>query len=264
MTSVDLRQNILSADPLRLNLTYHTLTNPEEKVVLPDSVIAGDHVILQSAWSSSIVNKSRLEVVASAIPATIAVEQNTSILTIDTRSLGNNATCFINSTAWLTNGTALSIIHQNVYIGNYFAPSVTVLSPNGGEEWTGTNTISWHAYDINVNDSLRYDVRISSDSGATFETVASSMTENWYSWDCSEDDKLDTYIVEIRATDGIYFSYDRSDSPFTAGEVPTNATTITTNNTTLIDYRIATFIVVLLSSSIVMALVVYYVAKKWF
>ena len=267
MTPIGISQSTLSANPPRLNLTYYTLANPTEIAVLSGSVISGDHVILRSEWSASVVNKSRLEVVASAIPATIAVQQNTPVLVIDTRSLGNNATCLINSTAWLTNGTVISIVYQNVYIGNYFAPAITVLSPNGGEEWTGVNTIRWHAYDINIGDSLRYDVRISSDSGVTFETVASSIAEKWYNWNSSQYDKLDTYIVEIRATDGIYFSYDRSDSPFIAGEVPTNATTTSTttsNNTTPIDYRIATFIVVLLSSSIVMALVVYYVAKKWF
>lgn len=264
MTPIDLRQNTLSADAPRLNLTYHTLADPTEIAVLSDSVIAGDHVILRSAWSASVVNKSRLEVVAPAIPATIAVEQNEPMLVIDTRSLGNNATCFINSTAWLTNGTVLSIVYQNVYIGNYFSPDVTVLYPNGGEEWTGVNTIVWHAYDFNVGDSLRYDVRISSDLGLTFETVALSVTEKWYNWNCSQFYKLDTYIVEIRATDGIYFSYDRSDSPFIAGEVATNTSTTVSNTTAPIDYRIATFIVVLLSSSIVMALVVYYVAKKWF
>lgn len=267
MTPTDLRQNTLSADPPRLNLTYHTLADPTEIPVLSDSIIAGDHVILRSVWGGSVVNKSRLEVVALAIPATIAIEQNTPVLVIDTRSLGNNASCFINSTAWLTNGTVLSIVYQNVYIGNYFAPDVMVLSPNGGEEWTGINTIRWHAYDINVDDSLRYDVRISSDSGVTFDTVASSISEKWYNWNCSQYDRLDTYVVEIRATDGIYFSYDLSDSPFMAGEVPTNTTTTittTSNTTTPIDYRIATFIVVLLSSSIVMALVVYYVAKRWF
>jgi len=264
ITTIDLYPSTLSADSPQLNLTYHTPANLTEIAVLSDSVIAGDHVILRSAWSASVVNRSRLEVVAPAIPATIAVEQDTPTLVMDTKTLGNNATCFINSTVWLTNGTVLSIVFQNVYIGNYFVPAVTVLSPNGGEEWTGVNTIRWYAYDINVDDSLRYDVRVSSDLGLTFETVASSLTEKWYNWNCSQFYKLDTYIVEIRATDGIYFSYDRSDSPFIAGEVATNTSTTISNTTAPIDYRIATFIVVLLSSSIVMALVVYYVAKKWF
>lgn len=260
---------MLSADPPRLNLTYHTAANPTEITVLPDSMIAGDHVVLRAAWSASVVSKSRLEVVAPAIPAIIAVEQNTPILEIDTKVLGNNATCFINCTAWLTNGTVLSIVYQNVYIGNYFVPKVTVLSPNGGEEWTGVNTIRWHAYDANTDDTLHFDVRISHDSGVTFVTIASSITEKWLNWNCSQYDRLNTYMVEIRATDGIYFSYDRSDSLFTAGEVPTNSTTTTTstttsNNTTLIDYRIITFIAILMVSSFVMALIVYYVARKWF
>ena len=215
------------------------------------------------------MNRSRLEVVAPAIPATLAVEQNTPTLEIDTKGLRNNATCLINSTAWLTNGSVVSIVYQNVYIGNYFVPKVSVLVPNGGEEWTNVNTIRWLASDVNVGDTLRYDVRISDDSGVTFVTIASSITQKSFDWNCSEYDKLDTYLVEIRATDGIYFSYDRSDSLFSAGEVPVNSTSTTTSTTTNtttppIDYRIAAFMAIILISSVTMALVVYYVARKWF
>ena len=262
------QQNILSADTPKINLTYRTSTNPTEIVVLPNSMIAGDHVILRAEWSVSVVNKSRLQVIASAIPTALSVEQNTHIIEIDTRSLGNNATCLINSTAWLTNGSVISRIFQNVYIGNYFVPKVTILTPNGGEEWAGVNTIRWLGSDVNADENLCYDVRISSDSGVTFSTIATSITQKYYDWNCSSYDKLDTYFVEIRVTDGIYFSSDQSNSPFTAGELATNLTTTTTtttsNNTSLIDSRVAVFVAILVISSAVMALVVYYVARRWF
>ena len=262
-------QNTISADSIRLELTYYTSSNLTETPVLPNSTIAGDHVILRARWTSSDVNKTRLQVLAPAIPTSLSIEKNTYIIEMDTRNLGNNATCLINSTAWLSNGSVISEIFQNVYIGNYFVPRVTVISPNGGEEWTGVNTIIWFGFDINSDEYLRYDVRISSDSGVTFETVASSLIQKYFHWNCSLYDKADTYLVEVRATDGIYISSDRSNSPFTAGEIITNWTTTTTstttsNHTTLIDGRIAIFIAILVLSSSVMALAVYYLGRKWF
>ncbi len=263
------RQSTISADPVRLELTYHTSINLTDVPVLSNSTIAGDHIILRARWTTSDVNRSRLQVIAPAIPNSISKEQDTNVLEIDTRNLGNNATCLINSTVWLTNGSVLSEIFQNVYIGNYFVPRVTVITPNGGEVWTGMNTITWLGFDINADESLHYDVRISSDSGVTFVTVASSLTQKFFKWNCSSNEKLDTYLVEIRATDGIYISSDRSNGLFTAGEIITNWTTTTTstttsNQTSLIDSRIAIIVAILVLSSAVMALVVYYVARKWF
>jgi hypothetical protein len=150
-----------------------------------------------------------------------------------------------------------------VYIGNFFVPKVTVLNPNGGEKWTGVNTIRWLGNDTNSDETLYYDVRISSDSGLTFVTIASSLTQMWFDWNCSSDYKLDTYVVEIRVTDGIYFSSDRSNSLFTAGEITASYTT-TGNSTFPIDSRIIAFVVILVISSMAMALAVYYVARKWF
>jgi len=263
-------QSVVSADPVRLGLTYYTPTNLTEATVYPDSTIAGDHVILRARWNSPDVNKSRLHVFAPAIPASLSIEEDTNMLELDTRNLGNNATCVINSTVWLTNGTVISKTVQNVFIGNFFVPRVRVITPNGGEHWTGSNTITWLASDLNYDESLRYNVRVSSDAGATFVTIASSLTQKYYSWNCSSYEKLDTYLVEVCVTDGIYFSSDRSNSLFTAGEVITTSTTTTTtttttsNQTSLIDARVAIIVAILVLSSAVMALLVYYVVRKWF
>ena len=129
--------------------------------------------------------------------------------------------------------------------------------------------IQWWAYDQNGDDVLHYDVRISSDSGVSFETVASSISQKFFNWNCTLYDELETYLVEIRVTDGIYFASDRSNSLFTAGEVQpniTSTTTTTTNGTYTIpiETRIAIFLTVLVGSSAIMALVVYYVSRKWF
>jgi hypothetical protein len=261
-------QSEISSGNVQLNLTHYSQNNLTEVAVSSNSVIAGDHVTLRAEWASLLVDRTRLEVIAPAIPTELSKEVSTNVLELDTRALGNNATCLINATAWLTNGSVLSSVFENVYIGNYFVPRVTVISPNGGEIWSGVNTIRWVAFDLNEDDILHYDVLISSDSGVSFQTVATSLSQKFYEWNCSLYDKLETYLVEVRVTDGIYFASDRSNSPFTAGEIPVNTTSTTTtttaNNPYLLDFRVAVFLAVLITSSAIMALAVYYVARKWF
>jgi len=148
-----------------------------------------------------------------------------------------------------------------------------VISPNGNEIWTGTNNITWSVSDNNEEDLHQFDVLISSDNGNNFEILATSITTTWLEWNCSALDKLDTYLVEVKVTDGIYFSSDQSDSTFTAGDIvttttttttTTNTTTTTTTTSTTFDARLTAFVVILLASCSIIAIVVYYAARKWF
>ena len=256
-----------SADTPTLNLTYTSRTRLVDTPIKSGDVIAGDHVILKSEWTSTLVSSSRLEINAPAIPSLLSIEDNETTLEIDTRALGNNATCIITATAWLTNGSTFSKEFTNIHIGNYFVPKVTVLSPNGNETWDGIHTITWTAFDVNADDELRYDVLLSADAGSTFETLVSSTNLTSFEWDCSGLVLLDTYIVRVRVTDGIYFSSDRSDATFTAGTIVTSTPTPTPTPTTTpngYDVRVVAFVVILLVSCGIMALVVYYAARKWF
>ncbi|MFX1559127.1 MAG: hypothetical protein ACFFBL_00940 [Promethearchaeota archaeon] len=256
-----------SAETPHLNLTYTTRTNHTAVNVESGVSIGGDHVTLKAEWISSNINRTRLEVEAPAIPAVISIEDNLTILELDTRALGNNATCTIRSTAWLSNGTALFSEFTDVYIGNYFVPKVTVLTPNGNETWVDVHNITWIGSDQNGDDTLLYDVLFSSNSGTTFESLVTSTNLTWLEWDCSDLVKADTYLIEVRVRDGIYFSSDRSDNMFTAGTiVPTTTPPSTTPTTTPpeLEFRIVIFVAILLFSSGVMALVVYYAARKWF
>ncbi len=264
-------QSIPSAETPSLNLSYTTRTNLVDTPIKSGDVIAGDHVTLKAEWTPTLVNTTRLEVFAPAIPTLLSVEENQSAIEIDTRALGNNATCTITATTWLTNGSMISFEFIDVYIGNYFVPKVTVLSPNGNENWTSLHNITWAAFDTNYDDEFLYDVMYSSDSGSSFETLVSATNLTWFEWDCSSLNKMDTYTVRVRVTDGIYYSTDQSDTTFTAGTVvtstttpPTTTPTTPTTPTSGLDPRIIAFVAILLFSSGVMALVVYYAAKKWF
>jgi hypothetical protein len=266
-TVTPVTQYLLSAETPYLNLTYTSRTNSTDTPVHSGDTLAGDHLTLKAEWSSSSVDTSRLEVDAPAIPAVLAIEDNLTTLELDTRALGNNATCTITSTAWLSNGSVLSFEYTNVYIGNYFVPKVTVLTPNGNESWINVHNITWIGSDQNVDDTLLYDVLYSSNSGASFESLVSSTNKTWFEWDCTNLINTDTYLIEVRVRDGIYFSSDRSDGMFTAGTIiPPTTTSPTTPTTTPtgLEPRIIAFIAILLISSGVMALVVYYAARKWF
>ena len=265
-------QYITSAETPTLNLSYTSRTQLFDVPVKSGDVLAGDHVTLKAEWSPTLTNKSKLEVYAPAIPTALSVEKNQSMIEIDTRALGNNATCIITATTWLANGSILSFEFTDVYIGNYFVPKVTVLSPNGNEDWTSVHNITWSVSDWNIDDEFLYDVMYSSDSGSSFETLVSATNLTWVEWDCSSLDRMDTYLVRVRVTDGIYYSTDVSDNTFTAGTGVTTTTTTTTSTTTStttnttpeLEPRIIAFVVILLFSSGVMALVVYFAARKWF
>jgi hypothetical protein len=229
--------------------------------------IAGDHVVLKSEWTPSLVTRTKLVINAPAIPAVLTLDLNQPTLQIDTRALGNNASCIITSTAWLTNGSIVVVQFTDVYIGNFFVPKVRVIAPNGGEDWTSLQNITWTASDVNADSVLRFDVMFSDDSGKSFETLASSLNQTWFEWDCSNLLRSNTYIVRIRVTDGIFYNSDKSDGTFTAGTIVTTTTTSTTappTTTPGLEPRILAFVAILLFSSGVMALVVYYAARKWF
>jgi len=251
--------------PPTLSLTYYTHWDSTKIDVNAGDQLEGDHIILNATWGPSTeINRTRIEVNATAIPTVISSEQNGNTVEIDTRALNNNFTCVINSTIWFQNGTTLTELVPDVFLGNFFVPEVEVVSPNGHEVWTGANNITWNAWDLNEDEELTFDVLVSSDSGVTFQLLFAGLTETWFLWDCSTFLNLSTYVVEIRVSDGIFSSYDVSDAPFRAGEIGQPDTTTTTSITMKeIDARVIMFLTVLIISSGFIAFVVYYTSKRW-
>ncbi len=256
--------NTRAEEPPALSLTYYTHWDSTKIDVNAEDQLEGDHIILNATWSPGAeINRTRIEVNATAIPAVISSERNGNTVEIDTRALGSNFTCMINSTIWFHNGTTLTELVSNVFLGNFFVPVVDIVSPNGYEVWTGTNNITWTAWDLNEDEELTFEVLVSSDSGATFQLLSAGMTETWFLWDCSTFLNLSTYVVEVRVSDGIFSSYDVSDAPFRAGEIEQPATTTTSTTVEEIDPRVIMFLTVLIISSGFIAFVVYYSSKKW-
>ncbi|MHA1934585.1 MAG: hypothetical protein ACW97A_04840 [Candidatus Thorarchaeota archaeon] len=256
-----------AAEVPELTLTSYSRENTTHAPVLSDSRIAGDHIVLNASWSpSDNVNGTSIHVNATAIPLVISENSNTSSVEIDTRALGNNVTCTINATVRLDNGSVISEIFTDVFLGNFFFPSVTVLAPNGGEVWTGVNNITWSVSDRNQDEVLTYEVLISSDSGDSFELLGAELTDTWFEWDSGSLLNKSTYLVEVRAFDGIYTGSDQSDSTFTAGELPTSTPTLPppTSPPAPSATTVASFVAAAIIASVVMSIIVYYVVKRQF
>ena len=264
---VQLHQN-LAATPPKFNLTYYSNWNKTKAPVTAGQEIIGDHIVLNATYTpSSMVNKTRIEVNLTALNRVIFKEANWSSIEIDTRELGNNGTCLINVTAWLFNGSVIMNTVENVFLGNFFKPHVIILTPTQGDVWTGKNNITWIAWDNNTDETLIYEVLVSDDNGTSFSLLASGLTETWLEWDCSGFERMNSYVIEVRVSDGIYTSYART-GVFTAGNIiPTTTTTTTTTTSTTTtptttDLRPAIFISVSIVTSAFFAVLVYYIAKR--
>jgi hypothetical protein len=94
-------------------------------------------------------------------------------------------------------------------------PSVTVVSPNGGETLAGAEiTVSWTASDPD-GDPLRYNIQYSADNGATWELLAQDVTGNSVALDAVNVPRATQGRFRVGASDGIHAAYDTSDGPFT-------------------------------------------------
>lgn len=262
----------LSAETPTLSLSYYSRWNSSFTPLSSGKRIAGDHIILNATWTPrENVNGTVIQVNAPAIPSVIKSESITGSVEIDTRLLGNNATCTVNVTTWLLNGTALTQIFTNVFFGNFFVPQISLISPNGGESWPTQHNITWTASDRNSDDSLVFEVLLSSDSGHSFQLLSSELTDTWLVWDFTPFQNLSTYVVEVRVSDGIYVNSDKSDSIFSAGSVTSSTSaTFTDTNTDgtptapspSLDSRVGLFIAAAIIASAFLSLIVYQQAKR--
>ncbi len=100
------------------------------------------------------------------------------------------------------------------------APTVTLLSPNGGESWgEAEQTVTWSAYDED-DDPLTFILQYSPDNGVSWFPASgyasgTSVTVYPAQWKAGEQ-----AILRILASDGVNTAEDTSDSVFTVGAKP--------------------------------------------
>lgn len=99
------------------------------------------------------------------------------------------------------------------------APTVTVLEPNGGETWSGIQTIRWSASDED-GDVLSFNILYSPDDGNTWYPVAAGVTGDSLEVDTSALPGGSLARVKVIASDGFNTAEDVSDGTFTLEEKP--------------------------------------------
>lgn len=111
------------------------------------------------------------------------------------------------------------IVLAFVQAGSAF-PTVTLLSPNGGEVFTGTSIpVSWTAGDTD-GDPLSFSLQYSPDNGASWMLVASNVTATTVNVDAGNLVASTRALFRVWATDGIHTGSDTSNAPFTIPNRP--------------------------------------------
>jgi Tol biopolymer transport system component len=94
------------------------------------------------------------------------------------------------------------------------SPSVTILTPNGGEIVSGITRINWIGSDVD-EDVLSYAILVSVDNGYSWETITIGIKETEYYWDTTLFPPGSEYLAKIIVTDGFNTGMDESDATFT-------------------------------------------------
>jgi hypothetical protein len=90
------------------------------------------------------------------------------------------------------------------------APVLTLTTPTSGEHWSDRESITWQASDED-GDALTYAVLYSPDNGASWLTLATSLTQTQYSVNSQELAGGASAVVRVIASDGFHTSV--ADSP---------------------------------------------------
>ena len=94
-------------------------------------------------------------------------------------------------------------------------PEVTVNSPNGEEEWEGSNDIIWDAEDKD-GDNIKITIEFTSNNGKDWtKIIEDTSNDAIYSWDTDGLIDSDRYLIRVKANDGFTTTSDTSDSVFT-------------------------------------------------
>jgi len=118
---------------------------------------------------------------------------------------------------WPDGATAVQLTHGQTVLDQRAAsahpPTVTLLAPNGGENWSGTQTARWKGNDDD-GDPLTFALLYSRDGGASWVPLTTGLTETSFGLDTAALAGGDRCLVKVRATDGFHTAEDVSDGFF--------------------------------------------------
>jgi hypothetical protein len=99
------------------------------------------------------------------------------------------------------------------------APTVELLSPNGGEQWRQNSrpTIRWRATDSD-GDDLTHALWISNDGGEIWQPLAIDISDSSFTVDTTGFPVGEAVRIKVRVTDGVNTGVDESDGSFALRE----------------------------------------------
>lgn len=142
-----------------------------------------------------------------------------------------------------------SVEAAGVFIGNFFAPEVTVPTPVETSAGSNVFDITWSSTDMNADDTPYYSLWLSNNDGISFQLLAQNLTGTSYQWD-SAGWLEDSYMIRVRAYSLDFTVADMNDvsdppagywpgdfgdgysAAFDAGDVPPTSTGTTSEPTT--------------------------------
>jgi len=116
------------------------------------------------------------------------------------------------------------------------SPTVSVLSPNGGEQITGEMAITWTASDVDINDTdnLSYTVKFSHDNGTEWSALVMDHDVNELIVDSNYLPGGPNCLVKVIASDGWNRAEDISDAPFSIVTKPPRVTILDPEDGTIL------------------------------
>jgi hypothetical protein len=91
-----------------------------------------------------------------------------------------------------------------------------LVSPNGGESWTGVQTIEVSPSTDLEGESIQYEYQLSLDNGENWSTIQSLTSATSFTYDFSNEQQTSLALVRARAYDGLSYSdWSQSDGVFT-------------------------------------------------
>ncbi|MHA2235757.1 MAG: hypothetical protein ACXABH_10535, partial [Candidatus Thorarchaeota archaeon] len=159
------------------------------------AAVSGDIAIRVFCWAWAYGHQDYVLEVDTR--ASVDVDSLTAIASLDTYSFLRNITMDIYLYCWTETDVVWTVDFGTLSFENFFPPVVTINAP---VDLTGdVYNFTWTATDQNADDSIYFQVWLSSDSGATYQLLAQNVTETFYVWDSSSFLERSTYMYRIRA-----------------------------------------------------------------
>jgi hypothetical protein len=203
-----------------ITLNWTSYENTQPTLLENSSIVIGNRILLNASTCQPLV--PYLNTCNTSI--TLFIDRGGSVGNITNGTsagllvpwLSYNITGWVHIESVACNGTKLECSYTNLTFGNSFYPRLSDLHVSHIDElWT----ITWSASDMNIGDSLAFDVLMSLDGGVSYIYVARDLNTSSFEWN-SADLPTRSIAFMIRATDsrGLideieYHSFANTDMP---------------------------------------------------